>query len=206
MAAAGSRWFIGSPREPRCWSLPSQRLVVWAGELYGFQGGLRGAPFSLQRWDPETSLGQRSREEGRLCAWEAESRRGLHAERGREACLRHGTTLAFTPSPASARRGPRHQAPVPADLTSPASPSRTLPGHPRHLPCPLRESAGSPLSTFHGSSLCPGRSSSRPLPDPRRTPFRVPAPCFVSSVPLATPATPATPLCAAVFVGVHAPH
>lgn len=103
-----------------------------------------------------------------------------HRERPRSVSQTQGTTLAFTPGPASARRGPHHQAPVPADVTSPASPSRTLPGHPRHFPFPLGESDGSPLSTVHGSSLCPGRSSSRPLPDSRRTPFRVPAPCFVS--------------------------
>lgn len=101
--AGGSSGAPGSPREPRCWSLLSQKLVVWAGELSGFRGDLRGAPSSLQRWDPETSLGQRPREKGGVCGRPREDEGSTR----REKCLRHREPLLVTatalPVPAGAR-------------------------------------------------------------------------------------------------------
>lgn len=67
MAAARKRGFIGSPRELSFWSLLGQKLVVWAGDLYGLHGGLMWSPFLSPGMGLRAISSSGSREKGYMC-------------------------------------------------------------------------------------------------------------------------------------------
>lgn len=163
MAVSRRRGFIGSPRESSFWSLLSQKLVVWAGDLYGFMRALCGVPSSLQRWGSEPSLHQGPERKG-ICVTvgrRGHEEDGLGARRGEvvKGFAHTEPRLAFfliikaknLQMPTEALRD---EAFVPSGFTSSHSPlTHSIPATP-DTSFPLLETARHPLP----QDLCTGSS------------------------------------------------